>query len=75
MINKIFNFMKALCFHIGAGCPKSTQTEINKRYAICESCQMFHNDQCLECGCNISTKSKFLNKLAWKDQKCPLGKW
>ncbi len=75
MISKIFNFAKALYFHIGAGLPKSTQAEINDRYAVCESCDMFYNNQCLECGCNIQTKRKFLNKLAWKDQKCPLGKW
>jgi hypothetical protein len=33
------------------------------------------NKQCSECGCNISNKSIFLNKLAWADQKCPLNKW
>jgi hypothetical protein len=27
------------------------------------------------CGCNVNTKKVFLNKLAWADQECPLGKW
>jgi hypothetical protein len=30
---------------------------------------------CLMCGCNLSKKKVFLNKLAWADQECPLGKW
>jgi hypothetical protein len=29
----------------------------------------------MECGCNINNKKIFMNKLAWADQKCPLGKW
>lgn len=33
------------------------------------------NKQCLECGCNITNKRQFMNKLAWSDQKCPLDKW
>lgn len=27
------------------------------------------------CGCNVNNKKIFLNKLAWADQECPLGKW
>lgn len=27
------------------------------------------------CGCNVNRKKVFLNKLAWADQECPLGKW
>ena len=27
------------------------------------------------CGCNVNGKKVFLNKLAWADQECPLGKW
>lgn len=30
---------------------------------------------CKLCGCNLSDKKVFLNKLAWKDQKCPADKW
>ena len=30
---------------------------------------------CNVCGCNINQKKQFFNKLAWADQKCPLGKW
>ena len=31
--------------------------------------------ECSICGCNINTKKKFMNKLAWADQECPIGKW
>lgn len=73
----IINFIKALTWHIYAGFPKSSQAEINRRFAICNSCELFDkkNSQCLECGCNINNKKMFLNKLAWADQKCPMDKW
>jgi hypothetical protein len=74
-MHRILRFLKSLLFHIGAGFPKSTQKQIIDRYNICKLCEKFENNQCLECGCNLSTKSIFLNKLAWADQECPIGKW
>jgi uncharacterized paraquat-inducible protein A len=77
MFKKIHRFIKALFWHVYAGFPKSTQIEIDKRMDICEKCDMFDakNSQCLVCGCNLSRKKVFMNKLAWADQKCPVGKW
>ena len=74
---KIKNFIKSLIWHAYAGFPKSNQDLINYRFEICKSCEMFDttNNQCLMCGCNISKKKIFMNKLAWKDQKCPSNKW
>ena len=74
---KIKTFLKSLFFHIYAGFPKSKQDEINYRYEICITCEMYHKElkQCLMCGCNISNKKIFMNKLAWADQECPLKKW
>lgn len=76
-MKRIITFIKALIWHIWAGFPKSSKDEINRRFAICNGCEMFDrlNSQCLECGCNINNKKIFLNKLAWADQKCPLNKW
>jgi hypothetical protein len=74
-MKKIFNFIKALCFHIGAGMPKASKKQILHRFDICIRCTSFHKNQCLECGCNINNKQIFMNKLAWADQKCPLDKW
>jgi hypothetical protein len=70
-------FLKSLIWHIRLGLPKSSQSLINERYNICLGCDSYdsYNKQCSQCGCNISNRKVFLNKLAWADQKCPLGKW
>lgn len=77
LILKIKNFAKALYFHIGYGLPKCTQEQIDKRYLICLGCEFYDacNKECLQCGCNVLPQKKFLNKLAWADQKCPIDKW
>lgn len=74
---KIQTFLKSLFWHIYSGSPKSSQAEIEARYNICTDCSSYDslNKQCLQCGCNISNKKIFLNKLAWADQSCPLKKW
>lgn len=75
--SKITRFLKALFWHLSLGSPKSTREQILYRYNICKQCEYFDNNksQCLVCGCNLSDKSIFLNKLAWADQKCPVDKW
>lgn len=74
---RIKTFSKSLLFHIYSGFPKSTQEEIEYRYSVCSSCDLFHREmqQCLSCGCNINKKKIFMNKLAWADQSCPIGRW
>lgn len=74
---RLKTFLKSLAFHVYSGFPKSSQKEILYRWEICRSCDMldYKKNQCLVCGCNVSNKKIFLNKLAWADQKCPLGKW
>jgi hypothetical protein len=77
IIKQIVNFTKAIIQHIRYGMKKSSHGDIHTRYSICYTCPSVspQKDQCLECGCYISKEKKFLNKLAWKDQKCPLNKW
>lgn len=77
MIRKIITFLKSLIFHVYAGAPKSSKELIYQRYNTCLLCDSLDriNSQCLQCGCNINNKQIFMNKLAWADQKCPLGKW
>jgi hypothetical protein len=74
---KIKVFLESLLFHIYSGFPKSTKEEILSRYITCLACERLDKikSECMECGCNISNKKIFLNKLAWADQKCPIGKW
>ena len=77
MFTKLQTFIKSLMFHIARGLPKSSLETIEARHKICYTCEDFDmdNSQCLVCGCNISKKKEFLNKLAWADQKCPKDKW
>lgn len=77
LLLKLQVFFKSLLFHVQAGLPKSSQKQIDERYSICLSCERFDSvkSECKVCGCSISKKKKFLNKLAWADQECPLLKW
>ena len=77
MLLKIKTFLKSLWFHVAAGLPKSTQQEINNRLYICKGCEHFNglDMMCDHCGCSLSSKKIFMNKLAWADQECPVGKW
>jgi hypothetical protein len=74
---RLKTFVKSLLFHIYGGFPKSTKQEILYRYSICLGCDEFNKvkSQCNVCGCAISQQKKFLNKLAWADQECPMGNW
>jgi hypothetical protein len=74
---RIQTFIKSLIFHINNGLPKTSKEDIQIRYNICLKCPHFNNkkSQCNLCGCSISSKSKFLNKLAWADQSCPDNRW
>ena len=78
ILRKIQTFLKSLFFHIYAGFPKCTQQQILERFQICsDGCDMYNSKDstCMMCGCNVNGKKVFLNKLAWADQECPLGKW
>ena len=77
LLLKITTFLKSLFFHVYSGFPKATKHEIEYRYAICLLCEDFNTkeSQCNVCGCNLSRKKIFLNKLAWADQECPKKKW
>lgn len=74
---KLVTFCKSLAFHIYSGFPKSSLLDIKYRYTICQSCEYLDikKSQCEICGCNVNTKKIFMNKLAWADQECPMGKW
>ena len=43
--------------------------DYENRIAICEGCERFKNDKCLECGCFMKVKAK------WAEQSCPINKW
>lgn len=74
---KIKTFLNSFWWHVWLGFPKSTQKQIEYRLAICLECEKYDpiNKECSVCGCNINNRRMFMNKLAWADQKCPIGKW
>jgi hypothetical protein len=77
MAVRLSRFLKSLFWHVWAGSPKSSRAEIARRFSICETCEYYNakDKKCNICGCNISNKKIFMNKLAWADQKCPIEKW
>jgi hypothetical protein len=78
-MKRILRFIKALWTHIKNGSPKSSKELILQRLAICKSCEYYDAqlERCDHCGCNINDKEILMNKLAWRDQECPLPtpKW
>lgn len=52
-----------------------TQEQIDNRLAICQTCEYYENNTCLQCGCSLMREKVFNNKLYWSDQSCPIGKW
>jgi uncharacterized paraquat-inducible protein A len=74
---RIIRFIYALFWHVLTGFPTCTQQQIEQRYSICLSCDKFNSTKsiCGVCGCNLSNRKEFMNKLAWADQQCPEDKW
>jgi len=49
--------------------------EIEHRYVLCSGCEFFTNNTCSKCGCILNRYRVHLNKLAIKNEKCPMNKW
>src|SRR5688572_25002689 len=72
------NFSKALANHVVDGFDKRSQQEIDHIMDIyCSGCSFFNGTACthINCGCNVNREERFLNKLAWASEKCPIGLW
>lgn len=74
-IEKIKNFSKASANHIISGMKLATDETIKNRYNICQNCEFFKNETCSKCGCPLFSYKKYISKLSWSDQECPVGKW
>ena len=77
LVRRIGNFTKAAIAHAVRGLPTADEATIDARLEICQTCPLFDGLVCrhAKCGCRINREKAFLNKLAWADQSCPLGKW
>lgn len=72
---KVKNFAKASADHLSSGMKIASDEVISERYSICKNCEFFNNDTCSQCGCPIYQHKKYISKLAWAEQKCPVDKW
>ena len=70
-----WRFITALTRHAADGLRKCSQEQVSGRLAVCRNCSAFRGDRCAECGCHCNDRRVFLNKLAWRSEACPLGKW
>lgn len=74
-VQKAANFATAAAQHIAAGAPMASDEEVARRFAICQGCQFYDGKACSKCGCPVVRERKYLSKLSWADQSCPVGKW
>lgn len=75
LLQKATNFATSAARHIAAGAPQASEEEVARRFAICEGCEHFDGKACRQCGCPVVREKKFLSKLSWANEKCPVGKW
>lgn len=84
LFKRIKNFTIAAISHALAIAPTCTQGEIDQRFSACKGCELFRPDSdnadlgvCAHssCGCPVTREDRFVSKLGWRDQDCPLGKW
>jgi hypothetical protein len=75
LLTKAANFAKSAAAHVAAGMPRASDAEIERRFAICQGCEFYDGKACTQCGCPVVRESRFVSKLAWANEKCPVGKW
>ena len=75
LLQKAKNFATSTARHIAAGAPQASEEEVARRFAICELCEHFDGRACRQCGCPVVREKKFLSKLSWAGESCPVGKW
>ena len=88
LLQQAANYIVSTAKHIAGGCKLREQEEINAIFEICRNCKFGNVGKqdretaksitCGKCGCGgNTTQSHLTNKLARKDEKCPLNppKW
>ncbi len=74
-IHQIITFTRAIIAHIKRGQGYLPEEQVLARFEICKTCDQFNGKKCRACGCCLDAKTKFLNKLSYPLEACPLGKW
>lgn len=74
IFKKAANFASAAVKHMAAGRPETPPGIYQERLSICNACEYNRGGRCMKCGCGV-TGGGILDKLAWGDSNCPVGKW
>jgi len=72
---KVVNFLSSAARHVAAGMPMASEEEVARRFSICEGCEHYDGQACRQCGCPAVRQRKFVSKLSWAGESCPVGKW
>jgi len=75
LAQKAVNFVSSAAKHVAAGAPLASEEEVARRFAICQSCEFYDGKACEKCGCPVVREKKFISKLSWANESCPVGKW
>lgn len=75
LLEKAKNFTRSAAKHVAAGMPMASDEEIARRFAICQTCEFLKDNACTKCGCPVVRERKFISKLSWANESCPIGKW
>jgi hypothetical protein len=75
IFTKVRNFAASATKHVASGMPQATDEQVAARFAICQTCEHFDGKACRKCGCPVVREKKFLSKLSWAGESCPVGKW
>jgi len=75
LAERLANFAASAAKHVAAGMPRATDEKIAERFAICQGCEFLSEGACSKCGCPVVRESRFISKLSWASESCPVGKW
>jgi hypothetical protein len=67
------HFLAALWLHVVGGMKTVSEEVYRRRLGICEVCEFFHDNHCLQCGCRMA--GDVVAKARWTNEQCPAGKW
>ena len=84
LTRRVYNFSLATIQHVCRGCPSRSQEEVDAIIEICRACELWIQHPTNpdigicgheKCGCTLTQQKRFLSKLGWASQSCPIEKW
>jgi len=75
LLQQAAQFTRAIAKHTADFFHRCSKREIEERLAICQTCPFFDGQAYTKCGCPAGRDNRWRNKLAWRSEACPVGKW